>query len=126
MAYSTSLAARVRDAVQHHPGVTEKKMFGGVGFLLHGNMLVGIWKESLIVRLDPEQGATALTQPHVSPMDITGRPMRGWLMVAPAGLDEDRDLQSWISRAIQFVKGLEPQSAVQKTRSPKSKPRKPI
>ena len=119
MAYNTHLAERIRAAVKRQPGITEKQMFGGIGFLLHGNLLVGVWKESLIVRLGPEVGTAALSEPHVGPMDITGKPMKGWVIIAPEGLATKTDLQTWITLAMQFVKGLEPKSAVKKTRSRK-------
>lgn len=124
MAYNTHLAERIRAAVKRQPGITEKQMFGGIGFLLHGNLLVGVWKESLIVRLGPEVGTAALSEPHVGPMDITGKPMKGWVMVAPAGLDKDCDLQTWIRLALSFVKGLGPKSALKNARLPKSETRK--
>jgi hypothetical protein len=106
MAYSESLAGRVRDVVKRRKGVVEKKMFGGVGFLLCGNMLVGVWKDSLIARVGPERGDDALAEPHVREFDITGRAMKGWVMVEPEGIDEDRDLLAWIERAWEFVAGL--------------------
>lgn len=108
MVYSESLAARTRDALRETRGVAEKKMFGGIGFLLNGNMLVGVWKYSLIVRLGPLDGERALGEPHVREFDITGRPMTGWVMVEPDGVDDDRHLQSWIERAITFVATLPP------------------
>ena len=86
MAYSEGLAKRIRDALARRTGIEEKKMFGGVGFLLHGNMLVGVWKDSLIVRLGPEEGDEALKEPHVKEFDITGRPMRNWVLVGPEGV----------------------------------------
>lgn len=107
-AYSRSLADRVRGVLARVRGVVEKKMFGGVGFLLHGNMLVGVWEASLIVRLGSEQGTTALAEPHVREFDVTGRPMRGWVMVEPDGLDADDDLRAWIDRAFAFVETLPP------------------
>lgn len=106
MAFSESLAARIRDVLARTKGVEEKKMFGGVGFLLNGNMLVGVWKHSLIVRLDPEEGAEALRTPHVRPFDITGRPMKGWVLVEPEGIDLDEQLKEWIARATRFVETL--------------------
>lgn len=106
MAYSEELAERIRKVVGRRPGVCEKKMFGGVGFLLHGNMLVGIWKSSLIVRLGPDQSAEALQEPHVIEFDITGRPMRGWVMVEPDGIERDEALCQWIERATTFVMTL--------------------
>lgn len=103
MPYSKSLAARIRHELGARRGIAEKKMFGGVGFLLDGNMLVGIWHNSLIARLGPEQGALALEEPHVKPFDITGRAMNGWVMVEPEGIENDGQLCDWIERAIEFV-----------------------
>ena len=87
-------------------GITEKKMFGGVGFLLSGNLLVGVWKNSLIVRLGPEEGELATREPHVKEFDVTGRPMKGWVMVEPDGIDDERQLKAWIERALKFVESL--------------------
>jgi len=106
MAYSESLADRVRSALAGRHGIVEKKMFGGVGFLLHGNMLVGIWKTSLIVCLAPHEAESALANPHVIPFDITGRPMKGWVMVEPDGLETDAQLAGWIRRSEDFVSAL--------------------
>ena len=106
MAFDEHLAKRVRAAMSLHKGMTEKKMFGGSGFLLNGNMCVGVWKDSLIVRLGPEQSAVALKQPHVGEFDITGRAMKGWAMVAPPGLRDDERLFEWIERSVTFVKDL--------------------
>ncbi len=106
MSYSESLASRVRDALARRKGVVEKKMFGGVGFLLNGNMLMGVWKDSLIVRLGAVRGEQALREPHVREFDITGRAMKGWVLVEPEGMDEDRELEEWIDRAWSFVKIL--------------------
>jgi TfoX/Sxy family transcriptional regulator of competence genes len=78
MAFSETLAARVRKCLARKKGIGEKKMFGGVGFLLNGNLLVGVWKDSLIARLGPEEGDEALKEPHVKVFDITGRPMKNW------------------------------------------------
>lgn len=108
MAFDESLAARIREAVVPLAGITERKMFGGVAFLLNGNMYVGVWKDSLIVRLDAEEGAAALYEPHVRDFDITGRPMRGWIMVSPAGIEDDLALKEWLFRGAEFVKTLPP------------------
>src|SRR5262245_21188067 len=97
MAFSAALAERIRQALARKRGVEEKKMFGGVGFLLNGNMLVGVWKDSLIVRLGPEKGDEALKEPHVSEFNITGRSMKGWVLVAPEGIEEDQ-LGVWVQR----------------------------
>ena len=106
MAYSEALAERVRQVLSGRPEFSERKMFGGVGFLRGGNMCLGIWKTSLIARLGPEQSPAALGQSHVSEFDITGRPMRGWVLVAAEGLDNDRDLRGWVDRALTFVETL--------------------
>ena len=106
MPYSKSLAARIRQIVGTRSGVVEKKMFGGVGFLIMGNMLVGVWQNSLIARLGAEQADKALRQPHVREFDITGRAMKGWVMVEPEGIENDGQLGDWIERAVEFVATL--------------------
>jgi TfoX-like protein len=103
MAFSKALAERIRQALDRRKGIEEKKMFGGIGFLLNGNMLVGVWKDSLIVRLGPEAGDQALKEPHVSEFNITGRSMKGWVLVALEGVEEDGQLSGWIQRAVKFV-----------------------
>ncbi len=107
MAYSESLALRIRQIVARRRGITEKKMFGGVGFLFNGNMLVGVWKNSLIVRLGPDNYEDALLEPHVREFDITGKPMKGWVMVEPDGIENDSQLTDWIQRAVKFVGKLD-------------------
>ena len=106
MPYSESLAERIRPTLGRHKGIEEKKMFGGVGFLLNGNMLVGVWQASLIARIGPDQYAAALKKPHVREFDITGRPMKGWIMVEPDGIEQDRQLKDWIEQATNFVETL--------------------
>lgn len=106
MAFSESLAARTRDCLARTRGVEEKKMFGGVCFLLGGNMLVGVWKDSLIVRLGVEEADAALRDHSVRPFDVTGTPMKGWVMVEPEGVDEDERLREWLRRAEAFVQTL--------------------
>src|ERR1700682_2204941 len=103
MAFSEALAGRIRQALARRKNVEDKKMFGGIGFLLNGNMLVGVWKDSLIARLGPEQGDEALLEPHVKEFDITGRAMKGWVLVAPEGVEDDHQLSAWIQRAVKFV-----------------------
>jgi TfoX/Sxy family transcriptional regulator of competence genes len=103
MAYNENLSARIRDALARKKGIEEKKMFGGVGFLLNGNMLVGVWKDSLIVRLGPDAYDDALLEPHVREFDITGRAMKGWIMVEPEGVEDDSELKGWIQKAMKFV-----------------------
>ena len=106
MAFSAALAERIRQALARKRGVEEKKMFGGVGFLLHGNMLVGVWKDSLIARIGPDESDLALLEPHVKEFDITGRAMKGWVLVGPEGVEGDEQLGGWIERATKFVKTL--------------------
>ena len=106
MAFDESLAARIRDILARRKGIEEKKMFGCVGFLLNGNVLVGVWKDSLIVRLGPEEGEKALKEPHVKPFDITGKPMRGWALIEKEGVADEDQLNDWIRRAMQFVAGM--------------------
>jgi hypothetical protein len=81
-------------------------MFGGICFLLNGNMLVGVWKDSLIARLGPDEGDEALWEPHVKEFDITGRPMKGWMLVEPESVTGDDQLKGWIQRATKFVRTL--------------------
>ena len=106
MAFSEELAARIRQSLARKKGVEEKKMFGGVGFLLNGNLLVGVWRDSLNVRLGPDEGDEALKEPHVKEFDITGRPMKGWVLVGPEGVEGEEQLGGWIERATKFVKRL--------------------
>jgi len=103
MAFSEALAKRIRQGLARRKGIEEKKMFGGIGFLLNGNLLVGVWKDSLIVRLGPEKGDEALKEPHVSEFNITGRSMKGWVLVAPQGVEDDDQLRGWVRRGVKFV-----------------------
>ena len=106
MPFSESLAERIRDSLAGKKNIHEKKMFGGVGFLLNGNMLVGVWQTSLIVRVGPDAYQAALGKPHVKEFDITGRPMKGWVLVEPEGVENDDQLKAWIEWAWKFVSGL--------------------
>lgn len=106
MAFDETLAGRIRDALASKKNIEEKKMFGGIVFFLNGNMLVGVWREFFIARLGPDQGEEALLEPHVRKMDITGRPMKGWIMVEPEGVEDDDQLKNWIQQAVKFVKSL--------------------
>src|SRR6516162_9470559 len=106
MAFNESLAARIRDALARKKGVEEKTLFGCACFLLGGNVFVGVWKDSLIVRLGPDNDDDALLEPHVREFDITGRPMKGWVLVEPEGVEGDDQLAGWIQRAVKFVGNL--------------------
>jgi hypothetical protein len=103
MAFDESLAARIRDALARRKGIEEKKLFGCACFLVGGNVLVGVWKHSLIARVGPDEGEAALREPHVGEFDITGRPMKGWVLVRPEGVEDDEQLTDWIGRALKFV-----------------------
>ncbi len=106
MAFDESLAVRIGDVLARRRGVEEKKMFGGICFLLHGNLPVGVWKDSLIARLGPDEGEAALREPNVRVFDITGKPMRNWVLVEPEGVEEDDQLKAWVERATKFVRTL--------------------
>jgi TfoX/Sxy family transcriptional regulator of competence genes len=108
MAYNEPLAARIRTQLKGKRGVEEKRMFGGVGFLVHGNMACGVHKNSLIVRLGAADYEQALATPHVSVFDMTGRPMKGWVMVADAGYATEKALRVWVEKSTAFAKSLPP------------------
>lgn len=96
------LTERIRLSTKGGP-LKERVMFGGVAFFLNGNMCVGVYHKDLILRIGEDQAEPALKKPHVSPMDITGRPMRGWVMVTPDGCKTRHQLDGWIARAQKFV-----------------------
>jgi TfoX/Sxy family transcriptional regulator of competence genes len=106
MAVDEALAVRIRRGLACNKGIEEKKMFGKIGFLLNGNMLVGVWKDSLIVRLAPEEYENALLESHVGEFNITGRSMKGWVLVAPEGVEDDEQLSGWIQRSVRFIAKL--------------------
>ncbi|MBX9654140.1 TfoX/Sxy family protein [bacterium] len=106
MAHSESLAQRVRDLLGPRQNIVERKMFGGIGFLLHGNMLVGVWKTSLIARVGAEAYDVALKRSHVSEFDVTGRPMKGWVMIGTEGVESNLQLEEWVTSSHQFVSTL--------------------
>ena len=106
MAYSKSLIERIRHIVSRQRGVTEKKMFGSVCFLLNGNLLVGVWKDSLIARVGKDGYEAAIQEKQVKEFDISGGPTKGWVMVEPDGIDSDHQLSHWVDQATQFVRTL--------------------
>lgn len=119
MPFDQHLADRIRSHLQGRPGLVEKRMFGGVGFLLHGNMCVGVWRDALVVRVGPEQYPHALREAFVREFDITGRPMTGWVLVAPPGLADEDQLAGWIGLATRFVQTLPRKSAASGKTRPK-------
>ena len=106
MAYDEKFAARIRKAIGKRKGLVAKQMFGGIAFLLNGNMCVGIHKDELIVRLDPDETDAALAKPHTRVFDLTGRPMKGWILVAPKGIATDAQLAKWIAIAATYAGAL--------------------
>jgi hypothetical protein len=108
MAYDRGLAQRVRELLEEEPGFDEKKMFGGICFLVHGNMAAGIIAEDLIVRVGPDRYEESLARPHARPFDLTGRPMKGWVQVAPGGFESDRDLAGWVRKGLALARSLPP------------------
>jgi hypothetical protein len=107
MAYDESLAAGVRTLLAGRTDVTERKMFGGLTFMVGGNMCCGVNGDELIVRLDPDREDEALARRHARPMDFTGRPMRGFVTVQPTGLKGDR-LNRWVQEAVARAESLPP------------------
>lgn len=106
MAYDESLAERLRNMLTRQNGITEKKMFGGIGFLLNGNMCVGVWKNDLILRIGRDIYEQTLAEPCVKEFDITGRAMTGWVMVEPDGVRADEELLDWVRLATKFTGSL--------------------
>jgi TfoX/Sxy family transcriptional regulator of competence genes len=108
MAYDETLAARVRDALRAEPGLSEKKMFGGLCFLLHGHMACGIVKDELMLRVGPARYEETLALQHARPMDFTGKAMKGMVYVSRGGLGDEPALRGWVERARAFVRTLPP------------------
>jgi len=106
VAYSEELAQRIRDVIDDRPGVTERKMFGGIAWMVNGNMACGTLGEDLMVRLDREDAEAALTEDHVGPMDFTGRPMRGLITVGADGVEDDAELGRWVEAGADFAESL--------------------
>ena len=106
MAYDADLAERVRGLLAPQPGMSERRMFGGLCFLLWGNMACGLVDGKLMLRVGRERCGEALAQPHVAPMDFTGRPLKGRVYVLAAGVSSDTALRAWLDRALQFSSSL--------------------
>lgn len=109
MAYDEDLANRLRELLADEDAISEKKMFGGLAFLLHGNMSVSASRNGgLLVRIDPADTDEVLARPHVALMQMGGRTMDGWITVAPEGLKTKRQLAAWVTRSVSFAKTLPP------------------
>jgi TfoX/Sxy family transcriptional regulator of competence genes len=103
MAYDEGAAQRLRDLLADRDDVVEKKMFGGIAFMLRGNMCIGVNKDTLMVRVGKENHDEAVSQPHARPMDFTGKPMQGFIFVEPEGYESDEDLEGWLQRGMDYV-----------------------
>jgi TfoX/Sxy family transcriptional regulator of competence genes len=108
MAFDEKLAARIRAHLSKRAGVAERKMFGGITFMLQGNMCCGVHRDALIVRLGPEEAGRALAEPHTRVFDLTGRPMKAWVLVEPKGLAAGAQLEKWVDRAAKHAGSLPP------------------
>ena len=108
MGYNESLCLRIRELLAGEPGLVEKKMFGGIGFLLDGNMACGVHKDALIVRVGADAYQSALDQANARPFDMTGHPMTGWVMVDPPGFASESALDAWVRRGCEFARSLPP------------------
>lgn len=106
MAFDSKLADRVRQQLGRRRGLTEKQMFGGLAFLVNGNMCCGVRGAELMVRLDPEQMDGALKQRHTRPFDLSGRPMKGWIIVEPKGLNTAAGLKKWVDSGLAYASKL--------------------
>ena len=106
MPYNEQLVERVRGVLARKRSVRERKMFGGLTFMVRGNMACGVENNRLMVRVGPDAYEDALDRPHARPMDFTGRPMRGMVFVEPTGLKSDKDLKAWVQRGVDFAMSL--------------------
>jgi len=111
LAYDESLAARIRSVLASRNDIEERKMFGGVAFLIHGNMCCGVVGDTLMLRLGNEGAAQALAEPHTRPMDFTGKPLKSMVYVAALGIAADADLNRWVGRAVSFAEALPPKQS---------------
>lgn len=108
MAYEEALAERMRELLKRRKGIEERKMFGGLAFLVNGHMACGVQEELLVLRLGNSGAAKALRGPHARPMDFTGKPIQSMVYVEPAGCADDEQLASWMNRAVRFARSLPP------------------
>jgi TfoX/Sxy family transcriptional regulator of competence genes len=107
MAYDEDLANRIRELIAAQDGLTEKKMFGGLAFMINGNMAVSASGQGgLLLRVDPEQTDELLGKPHAEPFVMRGRAMHGWMRVDPEGVKDKRSLQRWVTRGIEYARSL--------------------
>lgn len=108
MAYNETLAQRIRDYINSHPAYTEKKMFGGIGFMIAGNMACGVHENGIMARVGKERYESALEQPGITEFKGSGRPMRGWVKVTNPACESDPDLQKWVDLCVQSAEAQPP------------------
>ena len=118
MVYDEGLADRVRTALEGAPALNEISMFGGLCFTIGGNMAVGVTSDDLMVRMDADQAEATLDEPHVRPMDFTGRPMKGFVFVEVEATRDDDALRTWVERGVAYASSLPPKEP--KKRKPKA------
>jgi len=106
MAFDEKLALRISSILEETTSFAERKMFGGIGFLIKGNMACGVYKDNLIVRLSETEYARVIAMPNVGLFDITGRPMKNWITVKSEGVESDKELRQWVERGVKFAKTL--------------------
>jgi hypothetical protein len=111
MAYDDGLAQRIREHLQDRPGVEEKKMFGGLCFMLHNHMCCGIVGDTLMARVGPDNYTACLAREHAREIDFTGKALKGMIYVSPGGVDSDADLEQWLETCIGFVHTLPPKKS---------------
>ncbi|MFV1996745.1 MAG: TfoX/Sxy family protein [Acidiferrobacterales bacterium] len=108
MAYDEGLSQRIRETLMDQPGMVEKKMFGGLAFMVNGHMSVGVVHSDLMVRVGPDNYQDALSQPHARPMDFTGKPLKGFVYIDQKGFEADSDLTYWVGRGLDYALSLPP------------------
>ena len=108
MAYDEALADDIRVHIGNHPGLTEREMFGGIAFMVHGNMAVGVTGNELMVRVGKDAHDEAVSRAGARIFDLSARPMRGWVVVSPEGFGTDAEFDEWISRGVSFAESLPP------------------
>jgi TfoX/Sxy family transcriptional regulator of competence genes len=106
MAYGEGLAERIREVLSDYPEIKEKKMFGGLAFMLHGNMACGLIKEDFMVRVGATKYDETLRNPHARKMEFTGKPMKGFIMIDAEGYEDDKALASWVKQGVNYARSL--------------------
>jgi TfoX/Sxy family transcriptional regulator of competence genes len=108
MAYDHDIADEIRTAIGHHPGLSEREMFGGIAFMINGNMAVGVSGDELMVRVGKDAHDEVVSRPGARTFDMAARPMRGWIAVAGEGFSTEEDLASWVSLGLGYAESLPP------------------